>query len=469
MIGRVLVGAVLAVLGGTAWVASAAPPAAEPEPAEDGKGAVSPEAPASTDASAVAEPDPNADPAMPGPDDGPIEGPAAIDAVLPCGVRVIVAQDDTLPVAAVVLAVETGTEDDPSDRPGLVHALAFHLLQGNRELTPGGAASMVHDAGGITELAIGPAQIRYESLVPVSRLDRAIWIEAQRLRAPTVSDELWDDTLRWARRDEPRSWAVPREILAAAHRTPGLAHDGRVAGAELQNLSAKAIALALADRFEYTRSTLTVVAPGKPADTLGAVMHAFADLPPAARRVASRAAASNLGSAPRSVEHEDGDGAAFVWGIPPSPADLLRATVWCKVLNRQSRADAEPARARLRCHLDEDPRRAALVLRASGVDDPLALVNARLARIEDGTDAPLVDRERAVVLDRERLELRTPLQLARRLAQSGADGPGGGVTQRALDRLTGVEALKSGPSVSSSATLPIAAAVRVVGPKSEDP
>lgn len=454
----------LAALGSSAPVASAASPPADPEPAppaEETAPETSGEAPAAE--ASAAQPEPAAAPSQ-----APIDGPAAIDAVLPCGVRAIVARDDTLPVAAVVLAIETGTEDDPSDRPGLVHALAFHLLQGNRELTPGGAAALVQDAGGIAELAVGPAQIRYENLVPVSRLDRAIWAEAQRLRAPTVSDELWADTLRWARRDEPRAWAVPREVLAAAHGTPSLAHDGRVAGAELENLSSKAVALALADRFAYTRATLTIVAPGEPADTLAQVMDAFADLPPAARVTPKRAAASNLGSAPRSVEHENGDGAAFVWGIPPSPADLLRATVWCKVLNRQPRVDDDPGRARLRCHLDEDPRRAALVLRASGVDDPLAFVQARLARIESGTDAALVDRERGVVLDRERLALRAPLPLARRLAQSAA-ASGSGVAQRALDELTGIAALDSASSVTSSAALPIAAAVRVVGPKPEGP
>jgi hypothetical protein len=132
VIGRVLLGAVLVTLGGTGWVASAAPPStaapadvADPAPeaaADSAADSAAPESPAADDASTVTRTPP----------DAPIEGAAAIDAVLPCGVRVIVAEDDTLPVAAVVLAVETGPEDDPSDRPGLVHALAFHLLQGNR-------------------------------------------------------------------------------------------------------------------------------------------------------------------------------------------------------------------------------------------------------------------------------------------------------------------------------------------------
>lgn len=494
---RLAAALVLGLGAAGAAVASAAPsrpaPSTRPTPPAPPTSADEPEAAEATPASEpAAEPatpaaDPNAEPASPAVDPNvepaaepaaaeiepaavPIDGPVVLDGVLPCGLRVLVAEDLTLPVAAVVLAVETGPEDDPADRPGLVHALAFHLLQGNRELPPGGAAALVHDAGGITEIAVGPAQIRFESLVPVSRLDAAVWTEAQRLRAPTVSDELWSDSLRWARRDKPRPWGAPRAAIAAAHRAPGLSHEGRVAGAELQNLSSKAVALALADRFDYARATLVVVAPQPPAKTLDAVMQAFADLPPAVRHVRPRRSDVAPGSAPRLVEHPDGDGELFVWPIGPSPTDLARATVWCKALNRQKRGDGEPARARVRCHLDEDPRRGALVVRATGVDDPEALLRARVQRIFDGSDDALVDRQREVVLDGDRYGLRAPLPLARRLACSDARGPGGAaVAERSLDALTGLDALAPGSPLQTNDELSLPASVRIVASPYKEP
>ncbi|MGB1274503.1 MAG: hypothetical protein ACPG77_02045, partial [Nannocystaceae bacterium] len=94
-----------------------------------------------------------------------------IDGILPCGLRVLVARDLSLPVAAVVLAIETGSEDDPEPRSGLAHALAYHLMQGNRELAPGEALATAHDGGGMVALSTGSSQIRFESVVPLSRLD----------------------------------------------------------------------------------------------------------------------------------------------------------------------------------------------------------------------------------------------------------------------------------------------------------
>lgn len=371
-----------------------------------------------------------------------VGGPDVQDGVLPCGLRVIIAQDSSLPVAAVVLAVNTGTEDDPASQPGLVHALAYHLLQGNRELPPGGATALVHDRGGLASLAIGPAQVRYESLVPISALGDALWSESQRLRAPSVSEELWSSTLRWARRDPSRSWRVPREAMASAHGTPGLAHDGREVGPELSTMVPRAIGQALAERFRYETATLVVVSPLPPPELREQVAELFADLPPQARALRDREPRWRTGSAPQAVPIPGEQGQRFVWPVGPDPASLGWATVWCKAINRQRRLPAEPARARLRCHLDVDPRRATLVLLATGVDDPAALVQTRVARLEGSEDVSLIERQRQVVQGDWMLSLRTPLALAQRLATAGSlpSPPASGLPswqQRPLRWLTG--------------------------------
>src|SRR5690606_41541562 len=87
------------------------------------------------------------------------------------------------------------------------------------------------------------------------------------------------------------------------------------------------------------------------------------------------------GTVPQTLEIAGESGERFVWPVAPDPASLGQATVWCKAINRQRRAPSDPARARLRCHLDVDPRRATLVLHATGVEDPKALVQARIERL----------------------------------------------------------------------------------------
>jgi hypothetical protein len=412
----------------------AAAPAAKTEPAAKSEPAAKAE-PAPTPAGPETE-------GLPPIDEAALAGPQLLDGVLPCGLRVIVAQDESLPVAAVVLAIETGTEDDPPSQPGLVHALAYHLMQGNRELRPAGAPALVHDQGGIAGIAVGPAQVRYESLVPSSALPDVLWIESQRLRAPTVSDELWTSTLRWARRDTARGWKAPRAAMAAAHGAPGLEHEGRVVSKGLDDMVPRAVGLALAERFRYELATLVVVSPHPPEELREKIEKLFAELPEQPRRVRDRSprwrtegagATGGSGSSPAAPKAFSGGpvgsspaapkalalageaGTELVWPVAPDPASLLQATVWCKGLNRQRRHEGEPARVRVKCHLDVDPRRPTLVVEVTGADDPVALVRSRIERLEQ-EDAPLVERQRQAVRHEQTLELRTPLPLARRLA-----------------------------------------------------
>ena len=441
-----------------------------------GAGAMAPEAepqpePTPAEAQDAAPPADAAEPEEPAPaSDVDVPGPRVIDRVLASGVRVIIAEDATLPVASVVLAIERGSEDDPEAIPGLHHALAYQLLQGNRDQAPGGIARLVHDGGGVTALATGPAQIRFESLVPVSALADLVAAEAGRLRAPTVSDELWKDSLVWARRDPAQTWGAPLPAIAAAHAVPALARNGRQVSDALAQLDARAVSAALADRFRYERATLVVVGPYPPLTTFAVVDAHFSDLPPRKRHLVDRKLRHNTGSAPIELPMPGADGTTFVWAIAGDSAAIKWAQVWCRTLNRQRRAQSDPRRARVRCHLDEDPRRPVLTVRATGVDDPWAFVQGRLAAIADGREARLVERELAFVRSALELELRTPFGLARALARSTAHAPPTEPDkhERAVHLLTGLHDLRESsrfPDIADA--LPAGAAVRLVAAREE--
>ena len=267
-------------------------------------------------------------------------------------------------------------------------------------------------------MAIGPAQIRFESLVPVSLLDDMVRAESQRLRSPTVDEALWNESLGWARRDARRNRALAPEALAALHDAEGLARAGRSASPELRTITPPAVARALAERMSYTRATLVVVSPLDPAEVLERVHAHFGDLPSRSRQVDDRFSPTRAQDGPRRFEQPEANGSVVAWPVPPGTEELERARVLCRVLNRQRRDESEPARARVRCHLDEDPRRGALVVRVSGTDDALAIVGSRMRRIVEGEDDRLLEQQARVVARALALELSTPLGLARRLATS---------------------------------------------------
>ncbi len=393
-----------------------------------------------------------------------------VDALLPCGLRVLTARDMSLPVAAVVLAIETGSEDDPPEAPGLVHALAYQVLQGNRELRPGEAIAAAQDAGGLHGMATGFAQLRYESLVPATRLDALVWVESQRLRFPTTAPQRWEQSLGWAAGDERTGSRLRPEALAFVHGTPGLAHDGRAVGKSLAALVEGALAQQLSQKFNYTRATLVVVAPESPERLLEKISPHFADLPPLRRtapirrqgpRPTATPPAGSSGMSPGTgvtVPLARQRGHTFVWAVPPTPAANAWAAAICRTINRQKKAPEpdEPRKARLGCDLEADPRRGVIILRPSGVEDPWALVRARLARLAPGgADAGLLQTQAATVSQALRLSQRTPQGLAQQLAMSPAEestSPQPAFTrQHRVDDLTGVTALADPASLQREA------------------
>ncbi|WP_198154435.1 insulinase family protein, partial [Plesiocystis pacifica] len=400
-------------------------------------------------------------------DQGAAPGPELLDVVLPSGVRVIAATDESLPVAAVVLALEVGTRDDPKAFPGLVHALAYHLQQGNRELGPGEAIATAHDAGGLAGMAVGTAQVRFESLVPVSQLDPLLRAESLRLRAPNISRELWLKSLSYARNDAPQRPLVPLEATAAAWSDASIAHDGRQVSTALSEMPEQAVSAQLSRLFDYRSATLVIVGPETPEDLLARAEPLFASLPARPRRVPAAASVPESADGPRTLAIPKQKGNTMVWAVEGSPRARAWAQVLCGTLNRQRRAAEEPRNARVRCTYADDARRPLLIVRADGFEaqlGPEPLVAGRLQRIADlaqpSTQAPgepelaaLLEAQRARMNRDIRFNLRTPLELAIYLAAAEPGPAQAGTRRLPVDEVLGLPMLATPPA---DAALPVA-------------
>lgn len=348
--------------------------------------------------------------------------------VLPSGLRVIVAQDDTLPVAAVVLALDVGMLDDPEDKTGLVHTLAYHLQQGNRELSPGQAVGEAHDAGGLSEMSIGHASIRFSSIVPVAQLDRMLWVESHRLRLPTVNNTLWLKSISNARNDQRPRLLIEQAAVAAAWADPRLAENRRKAGKQLGDLEEQQLIAALDSLTIYPRATLAVVGPESPEKLLERVEKAFVDVPEAARQPETHPAAvppaPAQGTPPRPVELKRSRGDTFVWPVEPTLRSRVVAQSLCGTLNRQRPSKGESRKTKLRCVFQDDTRFPTLSVRIAGTQDPAAdAVAARIKRVADGSDDVELTKQVEKASDQVRADLRRPLELAKRLAVVPADSP----------------------------------------------
>jgi hypothetical protein len=451
----------------------------------------------------------------------------ALEVVLPCGLRVVTATDSSLPVAAVVLAIDVGTRDDPKKLRGLVHALAYQLQMGNRSLAPGAALAAVTDHGGWAGMAVGHTQVRYESLVPFSQVDRVLRAEASRLRAPTVNRALWIKSISYARNDPQRRQPVPGELSAAAWEDPALGIDGRRVGKQLATLENDEIGKRMAGLFGYHKASLIVVGPETPEALLARIEPLFAELPAHASsrgaiKLPRRRAAGESGSetqepteeqrpaantsetsepaAPGATEPKSPDapepasaasstsatklrdpvvvelprqrGNTLVWPVAPSADARAWAQALCRTINRQ-RPNTKDERSRLRCSYADEERRPTLHLRASG-KDVTELARARLTRISDGTDSELLATQRDHVRRELHYRLRGALDLAIYLARSDPSMAAvpGRETRFRMAELTGEASLErdDGMFRSIPTLLDVGAAIRPFAPgRAPDP
>jgi hypothetical protein len=339
-------------------------------------------------------------------------------------------------------------------------------------LRPGEGVETVHGGGGVATMAVGLGQIRYESVLPVSRLAEVLTIESMRLRASRTTAGAWKTSLAWATSDPPRASLLRPEALAAVHRQPALAHNDRAVTDPLRALNEGAVASLMRAKLDYARATLVVVAPTPPQEVLALIEPLFADLPPAPRRAPARplAAASSPRLAPEIAEVGAQRAPLLAWPIPPAPAASLYAHAICRALSRQRRVDPEDRRLKISCAIDPDPRRGAMLVQAVGVDDPVAAVALRLERLR-GADAPLLSAQLAAAADDRRFERRTPLGLARQLAAASEPDPAA-APATTLDALTATGELEAS-AAAFPAGLEIGEAVVLVRPaapnKNRDP
>lgn len=132
-------------------------------------------------------------PPLPGPAQ-PLAVPTMADAALPNGLRFAAAERRALPLVTAMLLVEAGSLLDPPGKAGLA-SLAFTLMGKGSQL-PGrparDAATLAIAAeslGGSLEIDTGARASRIAMTVPVNRLDEALALMAEVLRAPTFPAE----------------------------------------------------------------------------------------------------------------------------------------------------------------------------------------------------------------------------------------------------------------------------------------
>src|SRR4051812_27939906 len=108
---------------------------------------------------------------------------------LPNGLRVVLTPDRAAPVVGVAVVYDVGIRSEPEGRTGFAHLFEHLMFQGSENLEKLAHFRHVQGAGGTFNGSTHFDYTDYFETLPSNALERALFLEADRMRAPRLTEE----------------------------------------------------------------------------------------------------------------------------------------------------------------------------------------------------------------------------------------------------------------------------------------
>jgi predicted Zn-dependent peptidase len=105
------------------------------------------------------------------------------------GLRVVLAPDRSVPVVAVSVFYDVGMRNEPEGRTGFAHLFEHMMFQGSANVPKMEHARLVQAAGGTFNGSTHQDYTNYFEALPSEALERALFLEADRMAAPAITEE----------------------------------------------------------------------------------------------------------------------------------------------------------------------------------------------------------------------------------------------------------------------------------------
>ncbi len=105
------------------------------------------------------------------------------------GLRVVLAPDRSVPVVAVSVFYDVGMRNEPEGRTGFAHLFEHMMFQGSAHVPKMEHARLVQAAGGTFNGSTHQDYTNYYQALPSEALERALFLEADRMAAPAITEE----------------------------------------------------------------------------------------------------------------------------------------------------------------------------------------------------------------------------------------------------------------------------------------
>ncbi len=109
------------------------------------------------------------------------------------GLRVILAEDHSAPTYSICVTYNVGSRDERPGRTGFAHLFEHMLFQGSENVGKGEHFILVQNNGGRANGTTSPDRTNYYETLPANQLELGIFLEADRMRAPNITQANFDN------------------------------------------------------------------------------------------------------------------------------------------------------------------------------------------------------------------------------------------------------------------------------------
>jgi zinc protease len=109
------------------------------------------------------------------------------------GLRVLLAEDHHAPTYSICVTYNVGSRDEKPGRTGFAHLFEHMLFQGSENVGKGEHFILIQNNGGSANGTTNSDRTNYFETLPANQLELGIFLEADRMRAPNITQANFDN------------------------------------------------------------------------------------------------------------------------------------------------------------------------------------------------------------------------------------------------------------------------------------
>lgn len=119
------------------------------------------------------------------------------------GLRVVLNEDHSVPVVSIAVYYDVGSRNEREGRTGFAHLFEHMMFQGSENVPKAAHFQYISNAGGTMNGTTSSERTNYFQTLPANQLPLALWLESDRMRSLSVTQENLDNQ-REAVKEEKR-------------------------------------------------------------------------------------------------------------------------------------------------------------------------------------------------------------------------------------------------------------------------